>query len=189
MSEIDVELNDPADTNITNISSHKNYIKLIQLNSNSKRTYLENTLRRFQTMREKHMLSYEHYNRLNNALVIPSIMISGIISFVSFIGDSFNDLLVEGGSSQVLFTIGCVTSVNTLLSTLTNTLHFKSKSEAHQQCAKAYSRLSTEIRTELLSMQDEQFLTYLEEQELQIKSNMNYLIPSSIENKFKSDDF
>ena len=93
-------------------------------------------------------------------------------------------MINEAETNHINLGIGVVSTITTLLNTISSTLNFKLKANEHNTASKEYSRLLTEIQTEMILLSDLQFIQYLENEELKIKSNLSSVLPSWIEVKY-----
>lgn len=182
--ERDIEINiskENSDDNLSTGSSHKDYEKNKLLSKSEKRQYLDMIYKKFEKKKQQHSYAYEYFTKLNYSLIIPSILLGGGTSILSFINS--NTMINEAETNQINIGIGIVSTITTLLSTIQSSLNFKTKATEHNTASKEYSRLLTEVQTEMILLNDNQFIQYIENEELKIKSNLSSVLPSWIENK------
>lgn len=178
---IDIEKNDSADLS-SSTSSHKNFNNNQSLSKEEKKKYLELLCIRFDLKKKQHSFAFEYFTKLNYTITIPSILLGGGTSILSFINS--NNYIDEAETNFINIGIGIVSTITTLLSTINSTLNFKTKASEHNNASKEYSRLLTEIQTELILLSDNQFIQYIETEELKIKTNLSSVLPTWIESKF-----
>lgn len=176
---------DVADDNSISSKGSRDMNSVRSLTKDQKRIYLNIALERFKNKRRMYSESSQYYERLNHAITIPSVILTSAIGVFSFINSS--DTVEAATSHSMSLAIGITSSIITLTTAFSNTFKFSSRKEIHQNVSNEYNRLITEVNTELIQLNDVNFIQYLEDQELKIKANCNYLVPTWIEAKYEKD--
>jgi len=156
--------------------------KKFNLKKEQKKHYLEKMLKNFRRKKIIYTRSSQFFMKLNYLITIPSILLTSISGILSFI--TTTDIINEEHKSYVNISVGILASLTTLGQTLTNTFKYSTKSEMHQTVAEEYAKLITETQTELIQLNDSNFIQYLENKVLEIQKNCNYFPPQFIEDKY-----
>jgi hypothetical protein len=144
------------------------------LSTRSKR-FLTDYLDRLEELKWIHSRSSEYYERHNLFIIIPSIIltsVSGIISFMSTSNGVSKDFQYISSIS-----VGVIASVSSLFQALSSTLQFNTKSELHRDVADRYDKIITNIKFEFVDHSDENFISELEKQIIEVQNMCKYFPP------------
>lgn len=137
---------------------------------------------------ETHNESSKKYNCYNLWLVFPSIFISAASGILSFISSSE----VVDSNSKVYFTItvGVLASITTFIQSISNTLNYNGKMEAHNMAMDEYDNIRTRVKFELNNPSESlndpaSFYDKIKTSILDIKKKCNYPIPNEIQDKYE----
>ena len=156
--------------------------KKVKLNQEQKKEYLEKMLRRFRKKRRIYSSSSQFFTKLNYFITIPSILLTSVSSVLSFV--TTTDIIPEEQKIYMNIAIGVLASLTTLGQTLSNTFKYSTKTEMHKNTAEEYAKLITETQTELIQLNDPNFIQYLETKLLEIQNNCKYFPPQFLEDKY-----
>ena len=142
---------------------------------------LNNTKKQCQINFQKHIESIRYYSFYYNCLIIPTIIISSIVTILSAYITGFNEINREYNLILLI-----LSAINTCLINIINFLKLDSKIENHRVCSDLYDNLITKINFEITNSDEDQvkFYNMLETEILNIKKTNIYIFPK----KFKIDD-
>lgn len=181
MQDIELNIHKREDSdNLSSSSSHKDYNKSSSFSKEEKREYIKNIIKRFDLLKKRHAYAYQYYMNLHYALSIPIVLLGGATSILSFLNTNYEG---ESTATDINIAIGVVSSIITIGNTISSSMNYKTKAMEHNVASKEYSRLITESNTELILLNDNQFIQYIETEELKIKSNLSSVLPYWIEGK------
>lgn len=137
--------------------------------------------------KEKKLHNYatSYYRHKNFALVLPSIIITGLCSVGSFMASS--DIVLDDMKNTFTISVGVLTIIATTLQSLSNSLGYGIRSEMFRKSADLYDKILTTVEFEINKPNEEDFLNKIEEKILSIKDECKYLPPQWMEKKIIED--
>jgi hypothetical protein len=146
-------------------------------------TQQQKLLTRIQALGDIHGDCAELYTRYNAYLVIPSICITSVASFASFLSTSSQ--VSEQMRSVFILSVGALTIMSSMMQTLTSSLKYHARIEGHQLAAEEYSKLLTKLHFEIINPNEENFFEDMEAKIIDIKNNCKYYPVQKITQKYK----
>ena len=145
--------------------------------------FLTEYIERLEELKWIHSRSSEYYERRNLVMTLPSIIltsVSGILSLMST--SSYTSDRFQYNTS---ITIGVIASVSSVFQTLSSTLNFGTKCELHRDVADRYDKIITNIKFEFIDHSDDNFITDLEKQILDVQNMCKYFPPMHFYEEYK----
>ena len=130
--------------------------------------------------KEIYVLSSELFQKKGLCLSVPSILITCIMSIISFLGASTyftSDTRIILG-----LVVGSLGSLGALFQSFQSALNYNTKAEAFRNAAENYDTLITKIKFELYNHDEKDFIDKLEKEVLKISSSCKYFPPQSVKN-------
>lgn len=125
-----------------------------------------------------------YYNYKHLRLYLPSIIISGLSSIMSFLASSkeFDDDIT------FLFTVmvGVFTTIVSILQSIASVTNDSMKSKLHREAYENYDKLLTKLSFEIILPNEKNFINNLEKEILKIKSKCKYPIPQFLIKNYDS---
>ena len=159
-------------------------------NNNDKNDMINNALDRFRKLRYINQISATYYSKLNKRFVIPSIIISGISSVLSFMASSRS--IGESMSEYISITVGILTIIITTLQTFTTSFGFSVKMDDFTKSANEYNKIIVELKMKHNQCDTEniyKLLNELDEKAIQITYNTKYLPPLWVYEKWTTEKY
>jgi hypothetical protein len=145
--------------------------------------FLTEYIERLEELKWIHSRSSEYYERRNLIMTLPSIILtsaSGILSLMST--SSYTSDRFQYNTS---ITIGVIAAVSSVFQTLSSTLNFGTKCELHRDVADRYDKIITNIKFEFIDHSDDNFITELEKQILDVQNMCKYFPPMFFYEEYK----
>ena len=145
--------------------------------------FLTEYIDRLEELKWVHSRASEYYEKANLYITLPSIFltsISGVISLVSATGQSSSTFTYISAIS-----IGVSASISSLFQTLSTTLQFSTKSDQHRNVADRYGKIITKIKFEFIDHSNEDFMTELENQILEVQNMCKFFPPIFLYDEYK----
>ena len=145
--------------------------------------FLTEYIDRLEELKWVHSRASEYYEKANLYITLPSIFltsISGVISLVSATGQSSSTFTYISAIS-----IGVSASISSLFQTLSTTLQFSTKSDQHRNVADRYGKIITKIKFEFIDHSNEDFMTELENQILEVQNMCKFFPPIFLYDDYK----
>ena len=159
----------------TSLSVHQRIADSDTLSHRSKR-FLTDYTERLEELIWVHSKSAEYYERRNNYITIPSIILTSASAVVSLLASSSSASPAFHYSSAV--SVGVIAAVSSVFQALSSTLKFGTKAELHREVADRYSKIVTSIKFEIIDNHTEDnFMADLEKQILDVQNYCKYLPP------------
>lgn len=161
----------------TSVSLHQRIADSDTLSQRSKR-FLTDYIERLEELIWVHSKSAEYYERRNNYITIPSIILTSASAVVSLLASSSSASAAFHYSSAV--SVGVIAAVSSIFQALSSTLKYGTKAELHREVADRYSKIVTTIKFEMIdnsTSTEDNFLAELEKQILDIQNYCKYLPP------------
>ena len=130
--------------------------------------------------KEIYVVSSELFQKKSLFLTIPCILITCIMSIISFL--SASTYFTENTRLILSLVVGTLGSLGTLCQSFQSTLNYKTKAEAFRNAAEKYDNLITKIKFELYNHNENDFIDNLEKEVLKISSTCKYFPPQSVKN-------
>ena len=130
--------------------------------------------------KEVYIVSSELFQKKALCLTIPSILITCIMSIISFF--SASTYFTENTRIIMGLLVGSLGSLGTLFQTFQSALNYNTKAEAFRNAAEKYDTLITKIKFELYNHNEKDFIDKLEKEVLKISSTCKYFPPQSVKN-------
>jgi hypothetical protein len=130
--------------------------------------------------KEVYIVSSELFQKKALCLTIPSILITCIMSIISFF--SASTYFTENTRIIMGLLVGSLGSLGTLFQTFQSALNYNTKAEAFRNAAEKYDTLITKIKFELYNHNENDFIDKLEKEVLKISSTCKYFPPQSVKN-------
>ena len=174
---------------ILDILEHSNHesINLVKKKKNglySLNTYDEIFFKKYKDrlIRKKaiYVLSSELFQKKALLLTIPSILITCLMSIISFL--SASTFFTENTRIILGLVVGGLGSIGTLCQSFQSALNYNTKAEAFRTAAEKYDTLITKIKFELYNHDEKDFIDTLEKDVLKISTNCKYFPPQSMKN-------
>lgn len=162
----------------------------MELNNNDKNDMINNALDRFRKLRYINQISATYYSKLNKRFVIPSIIISGISSVLSFMASSRS--IGESMSEYISITVGILTIIITTLQTFTTSFGFSVKMDDFTKSANEYNKIIVELKMKHNQCNTEnihELINELDEKAIQITYNSKYLPPLWVYEKWTNEKY
>ena len=157
-------------------------------NNNNKNDMINNALHRFRKLRYIHQISATYYSKLNKRIVIPSIIISGISSVLSFMASSRS--IGESMSEYISITVGILTIIITTLQTFTTSFGFSVKMDDFTKSANEYNKIIVELKMKHNQCNTEnicQLINELDQKAIKITYDSKYLPPQWVYEKWTKE--
>jgi hypothetical protein len=154
-------------------------------NNNNKNDMINNALHRFRKLRYIHQISATYYSKLNKRIVIPSIIISGISSVLSFMASARS--IGETTSEYISITVGILTIIITTLQTFTTSFGFSVKMDDFTNSANEYNKIIVELKMKHNQCNTEnicQLINELDQKAIKITYDSKYLPPQWVYEKW-----
>jgi hypothetical protein len=167
--------------------------------NNPEITFVLKKLVKFAEERQStHAVSQRHFHRLNAVFFWPSIVLTSMISAVSFASSNFEEYRTWFNVS-----IGIMASMSTLIVALSETYRYGAKSEQHGLASESYQILRTKLffksiqlrfdiekKKPVMSMCDfKVFFANIESRITEIARQCKDLVPNSILQDYKENKF
>ena len=133
-----------------------------------------------------YILSSELFQKKALFLTIPSILITCLMSIISFF--SASTYFSENTRIILGLVVGSLGSVGTLCQSFQSALNYNTKAEAFRTAAEKYDKLITKIKFELYNHDETDFIDKLEKEVLKITSDCKYFPPQSVKNMIQIND-
>jgi len=130
--------------------------------------------------KEIYVVSSEVFQKKALFLTIPCILITCIMSIISFL--SASTYFTENTRLILSLVVGSLGSLGTLCQSFQSTLNYNTKAEAFRNAAEKYDKLITKIKFELYNHNENDFIDNLEKEVLKISSACKYFPPQSVKN-------
>ena len=130
-------------------------------------------------------MSSEVFQNKSLILIIPSILITCIMSIISFL--SASTFFTEKIRIILGLIVGCLGSIGTLIQSFQSTLNYNTKAEAFRSAAESYDKLITKIKFELYNHDEQDFINKLEQEVIEIAKTCKYFPPQSVKNMLQLD--
>ena len=130
--------------------------------------------------KEIYVVSSELFQKKSLFLTIPCILITCIMSIISFL--SASTYFTENTRLILSLVVGSLGSLGTLCQSFQSTLNYNTKAEAFRNAAEKYDNLITKIKFELYNHNENDFIDNLEKEVLKISSTCKYFPPQSVKN-------
>ena len=130
--------------------------------------------------KEVYVVSSELFQKKSLCLTIPGILITCIMSIISFLGAS--SYFTEDTRIILGLVVGSLGSLGSLIQTFQSALNYNTKAEAFRDAAEKYDTLITKIKFELYNHNEHDFIDTLEKEVLKISSACKYFPPQSVKN-------
>ena len=137
--------------------------------------------------KETHGSSKKYFNNKNFCFIIPSIIITAIISILSFlVSSSYVD---NDASDYLSIAVGIFGVLATFLQSFSSAVNYNGKSEAHSIAYEEYDNIYTNISFELDNPREsiddpDNFYSNIRNSIIDIKKKCNYIVPDHIEKKY-----
>ena len=157
-------------------------------NNNNKNDMINNALHRFRKLRYIHQISATYYSKLNKRIVIPSIIISGISSVLSFMASARS--IGETTSEYISITVGILTIIITTLQTFTTSFGFSVKMDDFTNSANEYNKIIVELKMKHNQCNTEnicQLINELDQKAIKITYDSKYLPPQWVYEKWTKE--
>jgi len=158
-------------------------LDLYSINSVEKNLYTD-FLTKLEELKVIHINTSVFYEKRNNCIFIPTIVMTAIGSVISFLSASMyfnNDVRIALGLS-----VGIITILSSLLQTLQKAFKYKTKAEIFRNSAEQYDLLLIQIKFELTRHDEKDFIVNFEKKLLEITSNCKYFPPRHIIDKYEN---
>lgn len=126
-----------------------------------------------EVLKRKYYHSGKKYNKLNNLLIVPSIILTSSASIFSFLSTS--DMISKEKQNDYLLTVAIITALSTLLQTINGACQFGIKKERFSRAANEFDSLVDKISFEIIEPNEDNFNDIIEEEIKKIKDNCYYL--------------
>ena len=136
--------------------------------------------------RALYIVSSELFQKKALFLTIPSILITCLMSIISFF--SASTYFSENTRIILGLVVGSLGSVGTLCQSFQSALNYNTKAEAFRTAAEKYDKLITKIKFELYHHDEKDFIVTLEKEVLKITSDCKYFPPQSVKNMIQIND-
>jgi hypothetical protein len=146
--------------------------------------FLTEYIDRLEELKWIHSRASEYYEKANLYITLPAILltsISGVISLVSATGQPSSTFTYVSAIS-----IGISASISSLFQTLSTTLQFSTKSDQHRNVADRYGKIITKIKFEFIDHSNEDFMTELENQILEVQNMCKFFPPIFLYDEYKN---
>ena len=173
------ELNDPLLNQVNNVViDEENPLDSKQI------VLLQDSLKRLKELKWVHSRSAQHYDKMNNLFVLPTIFITSVSGMASFLSTS--SVVADDTKTTFGISVGIMASVSSLLQSLSSAYKYGTKAEMHRTAAEEYNKLLVKISFEIADPNDEDFIDNLEAKLLEIQSNCKYFPPQSIVDQYSN---
>ena len=146
---------------------------------------LKDSQERLKELKWVHARSAQHYDKMNNIFVLPTILITSISGMASFLSTS--SMIGENTKTTFGISVGVMASVSSLLQSMSSAYKFGTKAEMHRTAAEEYNKLIVKISFEMADPNESKFIENLESKLLEIQSNCKYFPPQSICDRYKNE--
>ena len=130
--------------------------------------------------KEVYTVSSELFQKKSLCLTIPCILITCMMSIISFF--SASTYFTENTRIILGLVVGSLGSLGTLFQTFQSALNYNTKAEAFRNAAEKYDKLITKIKFEIYNHNEHDFIDTLEKEVLKISSACKYFPPQSVKN-------
>lgn len=144
---------------------------------------LHQTLRKLYKFRFLYRESEELYARKHMRLFVPSIAITGISGFVSFLASSaFISSAGARTNNALTITVGVLTSVSTMIQSFASVVDYQTKATMFREAAQETDTLITVVESEILHSNENraQFLDMVEAKIIDIRERCKFFAPRDI---------
>ena len=131
--------------------------------------------------------SSTYYSKLDNRFTIPTLIVTGLSSFISLLSTS--DMFDKEQKQFCSITVGLLVGIATVINSISSSYGFNNKKELFAVSADSYDKLLTKLEFEILNPNEDfnDFCDALEASILEIKSNCKHLPPSFVHKLYKND--
>ena len=136
--------------------------------------------------KEIYVVSSELFQKKSLFLTIPCILITCMMSIISFL--SASTYFTENTRIILSLVVGSLGSIGTLCQSFQSTLNYNTKAEAFRNAAEKYDKLITKIKFEIYNHNEHDFIDKLEKDVLKISSTCKYFPPQSVKNLIVFND-
>lgn len=128
--------------------------------------------------------SSNYYDKLNNRFTIPTLIATGLSSFISLMSTS--DIFNQDEKQYCSIFVGFLVGIATVINSISASYGFNNKKELFSVSADSYDKLLTKIEFEILNPNEifNDFCDTMESSILEIKSNCKFIPPLFIQNEW-----
>lgn len=130
-------------------------------------------MHKLENLEKKYQKSANYFNRLNNFLTLPAIILTSLSSIFSFLSTS--EIVGKEKQNDFLLVVAIMTAISSLLQTIGGSCQFTVKKDKFSQAANEFDSLVDKINFEILEANEEDFLNTIEEEMKRIKDNCKFL--------------
>lgn len=130
-------------------------------------------MHKLENLEKKYQKSANYFNRLNNFLTLPAIILTSLSSIFSFLSTS--EIVGKEKQNDFLLVVAIMTAISSLLQTIGGSCQFTVKKDKFSQAANEFDSLVDKINFEILEANEEDFLNTIEEEMRRIKDNCKFL--------------
>lgn len=128
-----------------------------------------------------------YYSKLNSYFTIPTLIATGLSSFISLLSSS--DMFDKNQKQYCSITVGFIVGLSTVVNSISSSYAFSAKKDSFSISADSYDKLLTKIEFEILNPNEEfsEFSDNLETSILDIKSNCKFFPPLGVYKMYKNN--
>jgi hypothetical protein len=167
---------------ISNMSIQQRIADTDTLSERSKH-FLTEYIERLEELKWIHSRSSEYYERRNLMMTLPSIILTSVSGILSLMSTS--NYASDRFQYNTSITVGVIAATSSVFQTLSSTLKFGTKCELHRDVADRYDKIITNIKFEFIDHSDDNFISELEKQILEVQNMCKYFPPMHFYEEYK----